>query len=99
MSFERKTKPDGSANPKYVDLLDEDRPLANQKLVSFTIKLSILRKKEFFLNSWIGNLLCYREDSVSKFVGYKYNIDFEKLTNDFQEFIKSERNNLINTMF
>ena len=32
MSFERKTKPDGSANPKYVDLLDEDRPLANQEI-------------------------------------------------------------------
>ena len=30
-SFERKTLSDGSSNPKYVDVLDEDKPLAGQK--------------------------------------------------------------------
>ena len=50
MSFERKTKPDGSDNPKYVDLLDEDRPLANQKFVcvSFVSPENILKEKKIF---------------------------------------------------
>ena len=104
MSFERKTKPDGSANPKYVDLLDEDRPLANQKFVcvSFVSPENILKEKknfffEEFLKDWEFTKATEKYTQFLNFVGYKYNIDFEKLTNDFQEFIKSERNNLINT--
>ena len=59
MSFERKTNSDGSTNPKYVDLLDEDRPLANQKFVcvSFVSPENILKDKrimyfEEFLKDW-----------------------------------------------
>ena len=29
--FERKTLPDGTANPKYVDVLEEDAAIAGQK--------------------------------------------------------------------
>ena len=30
---ELKTKPNGESNPKYVDLLEEDKPIAGQKFV------------------------------------------------------------------
>ena len=31
VNFERKNLPNGAENPKYVDLLDEDKPLSGQK--------------------------------------------------------------------
>ena len=30
-SYEQKTLADGSKNPKYIDMLEEDKPIANQK--------------------------------------------------------------------
>ena len=30
-SYEQKNLTDGSKNPKYIDMLDEDKPIANQK--------------------------------------------------------------------
>ena len=48
MSFERKLNTDGTVNPKYVDLLDEDRPIANQKFVcvSFVSPEDIIKAKK-----------------------------------------------------
>jgi hypothetical protein len=34
--FERKHKKDGSPNPKYVDLLEVDKPIAGQKFGCFS---------------------------------------------------------------
>ena len=34
--FERKQQ-NGKENPKYVDLLEEDKPIANQKFVCMTL--------------------------------------------------------------
>ncbi len=50
-SFERKTLSDGTVNPKYVDLLDEDAPVAGQKFVciSFLSPEKILQKRETYL--------------------------------------------------
>ena len=46
-SFERKQNTDGTPNPKYVDLLEEDRPIAGQKFtcVSFVSPENILKQK------------------------------------------------------
>ena len=48
--FERKMI-DGKANPKYVDLCDEDAPLAGQKFtcLSFVSPENILKRREQFL--------------------------------------------------
>ena len=45
--FERKEK-NGKKNPKYVDLLEEDKPIANQKFacISFVSPENILKQKE-----------------------------------------------------
>ena len=32
-NFDKRTTGDGAVNPKYVDVLDEDKPVANQKFV------------------------------------------------------------------
>ena len=56
--MERKLTKNGKPNPKYVDLLEEDKPIAGQKFVcvSFVSPENILKKKEMyffeeFLNS------------------------------------------------
>ena len=104
MSFERKTTSDGSTNPKYVDLLDEDRPLANQKFVcvSFVSPENILKDKklyffEEFLKDWEFTKATEKYTQFLNFIAFKYNVKFESLTTDLQDFIKSERDNLINT--
>ena len=47
--FERK-QVNGKENPKYVDLLEEDKPIAGQKFVcmSFCSPENILKQKEIF---------------------------------------------------
>ena len=49
LTFERKTTPNGEANPKYIDLLDEDKPIAGQKFtcVSFVSPENILQDKKY----------------------------------------------------
>lgn len=53
--FEKKNLPNGKPNPKYVDLLDEDKPIAGQKFtcVSFLSPEKILQRKDVFLFSRI----------------------------------------------
>ena len=54
--------PDGKENPKYVDLLEEDKPIAGQKFVcvSFVSPEKIIKNKELyyfqeFLKTWDFN--------------------------------------------
>ena len=48
--FERKLKDDGTENPKYIDLLDEDKPVAGQKFacISFISPEKILEQKNLY---------------------------------------------------
>lgn len=50
IAFERKLNPNGSQNVKYVDLLEEDKPISGQKFVcvSFVSPESILKQKNHF---------------------------------------------------
>ena len=50
-AFERKKLPNGKPNPTYVDLCDEDAPIAGQKFacLSFVSPEKILKKRETFL--------------------------------------------------
>ena len=49
-NFEKQLNNDGTKNPKYVDLLEEDKPIAGQKFVcvSFVSPENILKQKEVF---------------------------------------------------
>ena len=48
--FERKKMLNGDDNPKYIDLLDEDKAIAGQKFacVSFVTPDDLLKQKDLF---------------------------------------------------
>ena len=98
--FERKQH-NGKENPKYVDLLEEDKPIANQKFVcmSFCSPEKILKQKEIFffeefLKNWEFNKSMEKFLQFTNFISFKYNISFEDLNKDFKDFIQEEKNNL-----
>jgi len=91
----------GKLNPKYVDLLDEDKPIAGQKFtcVSFCSPEKILKEKQIFLfeeflKSWDFNKSMEKFVQFLNFVSYKYNVSFEDVSNDFKDFVKDERDEI-----
>lgn len=104
LPFETEKLPNGEKNPKYVDLLDEDKPVAGQKFVcmSFVSPDKILQKKELFffeefLKHWDYTKGVQKFSQFLNFISYKYNMNFDKLMKDYQEFIKSEESELVKT--
>lgn len=100
---ERKTV-NGKSNPKYVDLLEEDKPIAAQKFVcvSFVSPEKILKQKEIFffeefLKKWEFNKSMEKFVQFLNFVSFKYNVSFDDMSNDFKDFVKEEKDNLVNT--
>ena len=88
----------GTLNPKYVDLLEEDKPISGQKFVcvSFVSPENILKQKDqFFFQEFLKHYDFTK--SVQKFteflnfVSYKYHQDFDEIMKDFQEYTKSEK--------
>lgn len=101
---ELKHNADGTENAKYIDLLDEDKAIAGQKFVclSFISPEDILKQKEMylfqnFIKNWDFSKSMEKFTQFLNFLSYKYSIDFEKVTKDFQEFTKDEKENLIQT--
>jgi hypothetical protein len=95
---------DGTVNAKYIDLLDEDRDIAGQKFVclSFVSPEHILKQKDMFLfeefiKNWDFSKSMQKFSQFLNFISFKYHLDFDKLTTDFQEFTKDERDKLIAT--
>ncbi len=95
--FDKKTLADGSKNPKYIDLCDEDPSIAGQKFscMSFVSPEKILEKKELYLFSqfvktWEFSKSMERYFEFIHFIAYKYNLDATTLTNDFNEFVVEE---------
>ena len=90
-------------DPKYIDLLDEDQPIAGQKFVclSFISPEKILKQKEmYFFDSFIKqfdlNKSLEKYNQFLNFISYKYKLDFDKLQKDLEEFVKTEKDNLFN---
>jgi len=102
--FERKTNADGSTNTKYVDLLDEDKPLSGQKFVcvSFVSPENILKQKNMF---YFENFLKHFDFEKSSkkflqflnFLSYKYGLKFEDVVKEYQDFVKEEKDKLLET--
>ena len=104
LGFERQYNSDGTKNPKYVDLLEEDKPIAGQKFacISFVSPDKILKKKEIFffeefLKHWDFTKSTQKFTQYLNFMSFKYNLDFDKVMADFQEFTKSESDDLAKT--
>ena len=88
-------------DPKYVDLLEEDKPISGQKFVcvSFVSPENILKQKnmyyfEEFLKHYDLSKSVERFTQFMNFISYKYSIDFETIMSDFQEFLKSQKEEL-----
>ena len=103
-AFERKHNSDGTPNVKYVDLLDEDKPLAGQKFVcmSFVSPEQILKQKEMFM--FEGFLKHFDLDkSMKKFIqflnyiSHRYDLEFNAIMELFKEFTKEEKQQLCDT--
>ena len=100
VGFERK-QVNGKNNTKYIDLLEEDKPISGQKFVcmSFCSPEKILKQKEIFffeefLKTWEFNKSMDKFLQFINFISYKYNMSFDDLTKDFKEFVEEEKNNL-----
>ena len=98
--FERK-QVNGKPNPKYVDLLEEDKPIAGQKFVcvSFCSPEKVLKEKavfffEEFLKKWEFNKSMEKFLQFLNFVSYKYNLSFDDVSNDFKDYVKEEKETL-----
>lgn len=95
--FERKVNSDGKPNPKYIDLCDEDAPIAGQKFVcmSFVSPEKILKKRELyifeqFLKQWDFAKSMEKTTEFLGFLAYKYNLKADDVMGDFKEFVKEE---------
>ena len=104
LGVELKQTNTGTINPKYIDLLDEDKPIAGQKFacLSFISPESILKQKdhfffEKFLHYWDYQKSMEKFVQFLNFVSFKYHINFDKLSEDFQEFAKEEKATLQKT--
>lgn len=102
INVELKTNPDGTENPKYVDLLDEDKTIAGQKFacLSFISPEHIIKQRdvfmfEEFIKTWDFSKSMEKFTQFLNFLSFKYHVDFDKVTADFQEFTKDEKANLM----
>ncbi len=85
-------------DPKYIDLLEEDKPISGQKFacVSFISPEKILKEKNLFffqefLKHYDLSKSIERFTQFMNFISYKYSIEFEILMKDFQEYLKSQK--------
>lgn len=95
--FEQKHLADGQINSKYVDLLEEDKPIANQKFVcvSFVSPEKILKQKDIFyfqsfLKHWPFKKSMEKFFQFLNFVCYKYNLTLEEVSKDYEMFLQDE---------
>ena len=79
--FERKINEDGSPNPKYIDLCDEDPPISGQKFacMSFVSPERILKQRENyifeqFVKEWDFTKSMTKMSDFVNFVSYKYKL-------------------------
>jgi hypothetical protein len=92
----------GTPNVKYVDLLEEDKPISGQKFccVSFVSPENILKQKnhfffEEFLKHYEFTKSVQKFTQFLNFLSYKYDIKFDTVMNDFNDYMKSEKDNLV----
>lgn len=103
-SYQPRFTSDGKQNPKFVDLLEEDKPIANQKFVcvSFVSPEKVLKDKhafyfEKFLKEWEFTKVLEKYRQFMHFLSYKYNLSFDTLSSDLDEFVNEEKDNIKNS--
>jgi hypothetical protein len=86
---------------KLVDLLDEDKPIAEQKFccLSFVSPENEIKNKklfmfESFLKEYDFNKSMEKFIQFVNYISYKYNINSEEVVTEFKTFVESERPSL-----
>lgn len=95
--FERKILENGQINPKYIDLCDEDQPIAGQKFacLSFISPEKLLKQREVFmfeefLKQWDFKKSMDKFFDFIHFISFKHGLDVETIMSDYTEFIAEE---------
>jgi len=95
--FERKILENGQINPKYIDVCDEDPPIAGQKFacLSFISPEKVIKQREIylfdeFIKQWDFNKSMSKFFDFIHFISYKYGLKVDDIINDYTEFIKEE---------
>ena len=103
-SFEKKTLSNGATNPKYVDLLEVDKPIAGQNYgcFSFISPEKILKQREMFyfeefLKKWDYSKSMEKFVKFLNFLAYKYKVSFEDMIKDYEEYILEEKEEITST--
>tara|TARA_Y100000992_G_C21270083_1_gene496200 strand:- start:899 stop:1792 length:894 start_codon:yes stop_codon:yes gene_type:complete len=88
----------------YVDVLDEDKPISGQKFVcvSFISPEKVLKNKDLFLfnefiKTWEFSKSLEKYQHFFNFLSIKYNLELATLNQEFEEFVKDQKTNLLNT--
>lgn len=99
---ELKKNADGTNNTNYVDLLEEDKAISGQKFacLSFVSPEEIIKQREhFFFEEFLKQWNYKKSVDVMlhfvSFISYKYNLTFEKVNEDFQDFLKNEHESVM----
>ena len=100
MSLSKESQP--KETKKYVDLLDEDRPISGQKFacISFISPENIVKQKEMFMFEQFLKNYDYIQSmekfqGFMQFISYKYKLNNDNLMSDLEEFVKDERGTLM----
>ena len=104
LPFERRFKDNGLPNPRYVDLLEVDKPIANQNFgcFSFLSPEKILKNKDIyffneFVKRWEINKSMEKFHQFLNFLSHKYRLNFEDLMKDLEEFVQEEKKQINET--
>ena len=94
---ERKILENGQINPKYIDLCDEDQPIAGQKFVclSFVSPEKLIKQREMFmfeefLKQWDFKKSMDKFFDFIHFISFKYSLNVENVIKDYTDFIEEE---------
>ena len=95
--FEKKILENGQINPKYIDLCDEDPPIAGQKFacLSFISPEKLLKQREIFLfdeflKQWNFKKSMDKFFDFLHFMAFKYGLNVENVIKDYTDFIEEE---------
>jgi hypothetical protein len=99
--FQKKKLPNGSKNPDYVDLCEEDPTIPSQKFVciSFISPEKVLKQREQYLfekfvQQWEFSKSIEKFGEFLNFVAFKYKLKLDDIMEDMKEYVTEEKNHL-----
>jgi hypothetical protein len=99
--FQKKKLPNGSKNPDYVDLCEEDPTIPSQKFVciSFISPEKVLKQREQYLfekfvQQWEFSKSIEKFGEFLNFIAFKYKLKLDDIMEDMKEYVTEEKNHL-----